>query len=166
MYCIEKYRAERNITYLYLSLPILISCLTLKGNVLVIVSIYILLTNIQKELESYESFICSPIKISGAKKIKIIKRGWKNLIKDPSILFDSSKETLSLHFDMHHGYGNLDKAINLIDEKDKKEFFEYVNNSALGPSPSECILKSTELPEESFEFNLNVNLKFKINFKI
>jgi hypothetical protein len=47
LFCIEKYRAERNIVYLYLSLPILISCLTLKGNVLVIVSIYILLTNIQ-----------------------------------------------------------------------------------------------------------------------
>ena len=86
-----------------------------------------LLTNIQKELESYESFICSPIKISGAKKIKIIKRGWKNLIKDPSILFDSSRETLSLHFDMHHGYKNLDKAIRLLNYKDKNDFNEYVH---------------------------------------
>ena len=40
---------------------------------------------------------------SGAKKIKIIKRGWKNLIKDPTILFQKNKETISFHFDMHHG---------------------------------------------------------------
>ena len=27
------------------------------------------------------------------------------------ILFDKKKENIDLHFDMHHGYGNLDKAI-------------------------------------------------------
>ena len=59
-----------------------------------------LLDNIDKKIENYESFICEPIKISGAKKVKIIKRGWRNLINDPTIIFKPSKETISLHFDM------------------------------------------------------------------
>jgi len=37
------------------------------------------------------------------------------------------KHTIKLHFDMFHGYGNLDKAINLLNENEKKDFEEYVN---------------------------------------
>ena len=29
---------------------------------------------------------------------------------------------------MHHGYGNLDKAINLLDDSDRDEFRNYVEN--------------------------------------
>tara|TARA_B100001057_G_scaffold380940_1_gene386724 strand:+ start:562 stop:1368 length:807 start_codon:yes stop_codon:yes gene_type:complete len=78
---------------------------------------------------NYEAIICKPIKVSGAKKIKIIKRGWKNLLKDPSILFNKKKQNLSLHFDMHHGYGNLEKAINELDEENKSDFYEYMNSN-------------------------------------
>ena len=87
-----------------------------------------LLTNINENLDHYDSVICEPIKISGAKKIKIIKRGWKNLIKDPSIIFDEKKQTISLHFDMHHGYKNLDKAIKLLEKENRDEFLEYVKS--------------------------------------
>ena len=75
----------------------------------------------------YDSIICKPINISGAKKIKIFKRGLRSLVRDPSILFNKNKETIKFHFDMHHGHGNLDKAINLLDEIDKDEFKEFVS---------------------------------------
>ncbi len=87
-----------------------------------------LLVNIDKKYQHYESFICKPIKVSGVKKIKLLKRGWKNIIKDPSILFDETKQTILLHFDMHHGYKNLEKAINLLDKSDRDEFYQYVKN--------------------------------------
>ena len=80
-----------------------------------------LLKNISKNLNYYESFICNPIDISGSKKIKITKRGWKNLLKDPSIFFDKKKQTIALHFDMHHGYHNLNKAIELLDKKNRDD---------------------------------------------
>ena len=86
-----------------------------------------LLNEISNELKSYDSFICSPISVSGANKIKIIKRGWKNLIKDPTIILKPNKETISLHFDMHHGYKNLEKAIDLLDDENKDDFRKYVN---------------------------------------
>ena len=48
-------------------------------------------------------------------------------MKDPSILFDIKKQTLLLHFDMHHGFGNIEKAINHLDERDRDDFFQYLN---------------------------------------
>ena len=77
--------------------------------------------------KDYESIICKPINISGAKKIKIIKRGWRTIVKDPTILYNSKKETIKFHFDMHHGHGNLDKAISLLDQNDRIDFMKFVN---------------------------------------
>ena len=35
---------------------------------------------------------------------------------------------------MHHGYGNLDKAIDVLDNKDRSEFKNFVNeNSSFNP---------------------------------
>ena len=87
-----------------------------------------LLVEPEKTWKNYDSIICNPINVSGVKKVKLLKRGWKNILKNPSIFFDKKKETIKLHFDMHHGYGNLDKAINLLDD-DKSEFKDYVNQN-------------------------------------
>jgi len=86
-----------------------------------------ILTNPEKNWNNYEAIICNPINISGSKKIKIFKRGFRSLIKDPSILWNLKKENILLHFDMHHGYGNLDKAINLLDASDSEEFRSFVH---------------------------------------
>jgi len=81
------------------------------------------------EWKDYEAILCEPININNAKKIKMIKRGFKTLIKKPSIFFDSNKQSIKFHFDMHHGYGNLDKAIDLLGDDDKKDFRNFVNNN-------------------------------------
>lgn len=88
-----------------------------------------LLTDLKEEWIDYDSLICDPIKISGAKTIKLIKRGWRNILKKPSILFQDKLQNISLHFDMHHGYGNLDKAIELLDLNDRNDFSEYVKSN-------------------------------------
>ena len=87
-----------------------------------------LLEDSSKDWENFDVIICDPIKISGAKKIKIVKRGFKNIIKEPSLLWKKDSETLKIHFDMHHGYGNLDKAISVLNNDDRNEFNLYVNN--------------------------------------
>jgi hypothetical protein len=84
---------------------------------------------IPKECNKYESIIAKPILVNNMKKMKILKRGFKSLIRDPEIFFNKRKQTVKLHFDMHHGYGNLDKAINLLDSKDKDGFKNFVNIS-------------------------------------
>ena len=85
-----------------------------------------LLQSIPSEWDQYESIICKPISVSGAKKIKILKRGWKLLLKNPSILFNKKKESISLHFDMHHGQGNMDKAIEMLSDNDREDFKKFV----------------------------------------
>ena len=61
--------------------------------------------------------------------MKLIKRGIKSIIKDPSLLFYKNKQTLKVHFDMHHGHGNLDKAVSLMNESERDEFNLFLNNS-------------------------------------
>ena len=60
-------------------------------------------------------------------KLKLIKRGYKSILKQPEILFNKEKQSIKLHFDMHHGYGNLDKAINFMKEVDRDDFRNYIN---------------------------------------
>ena len=69
-----------------------------------------------EEWNNYESIICNPINVNKVKKIKMLKRGFKSLARDPLIFFDEKKQSLKFHFDMHHGYGNLSKAANLLEK--------------------------------------------------
>ena len=87
------------------------------------------LDNIPEKYEKYDSIICDPISVRGAKKMKMLKRGFKNLIEDPLIFFNKDKHSVKLHFDMHHGYGNISKAANLLPEDDKNEFLKYISTS-------------------------------------
>ena len=84
--------------------------------------------------KKYESIICKPIKVDNPKKMKLFKRGMKNVLKDPSIIFQKKKQNIKLQFDMHHGYGILDKAISQLEKKDKEEFENFVNeNNSFNP---------------------------------
>ena len=85
--------------------------------------------SLPESLSQNNSIIVNSIFVNKVRKIKLIKRGIKSLIKNPSILFDESKQNVKLHFDMHHGHGNLDLAIDAMEDPDKKEFRDFVRNS-------------------------------------
>jgi len=87
------------------------------------------LSRVPDEWNNFDSIICDPIFVNKVKKIKMIKRGIKSIFKKPAIFFDESKQSVAFHFDMHHGYGNLKKAINLIDIEDRSEFQKFVDTS-------------------------------------
>ena len=87
------------------------------------------LNKVPNEWESFDSIVCKKIDLKDMKKMKMIKRGYRSIIKDPSILFDKKKHTINLHFDMHHGNGNLTKAASFLEDADRDEFLEYINTS-------------------------------------
>ena len=60
---------------------------------------------------------------------KIRKNTWIGFCQKRRFWINKKKQTIKLHFDMHHGYGNLDRAINLLDNDDKIGFRNFVNNS-------------------------------------
>ena len=90
-----------------------------------------LLVEADNEWNKYDAIICDPISVNNVKKIKMLKRGFKNIIQEPRIFFDSRKQSLKFHFDMHHGKGNIDQAINLLNENDKKDFFNFLENNTM-----------------------------------
>lgn len=94
-----------------------------------------LLTEPDNEWNDYDAIICKPISVKNVKNSKLIKRGWRSILHDPTLLFDKRKKNLLLHFDMHHGYGNLEKAISVMNKKYRDDFLYYVkDNSILHPN--------------------------------
>lgn len=79
------------------------------------------------EWQDYDVVICDPWDVRVPKLSKLIKNGFRSILNEPSILINKKKHTIKLHFDMYHGYGNLDKAINTLPLHDQKDFRNYVN---------------------------------------
>ena len=108
----------------------------------------VILKTVPDEWKNYNSII-QPIMLLKEKKMVMIKRGFKSLIKNPSIFFNKDKHSIKLHFDMHHGYGNLDKAINVMNLNDREDFREYVNTN-IGFSANNMFIAKKEIAEKWF----------------
>ena len=87
------------------------------------------LTEVPSQWLGYNAIICEPINLEVTNFMKLIKKGWKNVIQNPSIIFDKKQHTIKLHFDMFHGQGIIDKAISVMDKKDRNDFKEYICRS-------------------------------------
>ena len=122
-----------------------------------------ILEEIPKEWENYEVILCNPIKVNYAKKMKMIKRGWRNLLVEPSIFFDVSKQNIKLQFDMFHGYGILDKAIELLDYEEAEDFKKYVN-SKTEFSPNIMFITQKKIMLRYFESVFNWLIKCEKTF--
>ena len=88
----------------------------------------ILQTEPTKEWNNYDVVLCNPYNLEVIKKMKLLKRGYKSIIKDPSIIFNKKKHTIKLHFDMFHGHGNLEKASKALPDKDRYDFMNFVSS--------------------------------------
>jgi len=87
----------------------------------------LLLREIPKHLENYESILGENFYINKLKFSKLIKHNFKTMVLNPNLFFDKSKRTIKFHFDMMHGHGNLERAINLLDSDDREDFRFFVN---------------------------------------
>ena len=74
----------------------------------------------------------------------------KSFLKKPSILFNEKKRTLKLHFDMFHGYGNMDKAIDKMNDRDKNDFRNFMNNN-YKYNPHIMFISTPEIANSWFE---------------
>ena len=85
------------------------------------------LNEIPNNWENNEVILGQDIYMSGWSKMKIIKHGLKSFLLRPKY-FLKKNQNLKLHFDSFHGYGNLDKAIELLDSNDKNDFKFFMEN--------------------------------------
>lgn len=86
-----------------------------------------ILKKIPEEYSNYESIIGSDFFVNKFRFSKFVKHNLKKMIFDPQTIFFKSKRTIKFHFDMWHGDGNLQRAINLLEGEEKKDFEHYVN---------------------------------------
>ena len=98
----------------------------------------------------YDAIIGDQIHMNGIKWIKIIKYGKIALLRNPLALF-KSKQNIKFQFDMFHGNGVLDKAIKLLDEKDKYDFKNYVINNTSYNQGNMFICKSKKIINEYYQ---------------
>ena len=88
----------------------------------------IIIKEIPTEWQNYDTIIGEHMFINDLKFSKLIKRGLKSLIRNPNAVI-RSKRNIRFHFDMWHGNGNLDRAIDLLDERDKEDFRSYTRQN-------------------------------------
>jgi len=88
----------------------------------------------------------NPLKMS-----KIIKHGIKAFIRNPNAIFKKSR-TIRFQFDMFHGNGNLDKAIDVLDLKDREDFRDFTrSNTSINYGGAMFVCRSKKTINDFYE---------------
>ena len=99
---------------------------------------------IPEELQTYDAIIGEDLFINQLRISKFIKKRFKKIFLNPSLLL-SKNRTIKFHFDMMHGDGNLDKAISVLDVKERNDFKDFVNSEVSFNPHNMFICKSKEI---------------------
>ena len=105
----------------------------------------LVLQNYETEWKNYDAIIGEPISIGGTKVIKVIKYGKLAILRNPKAIFSRSGQTIRWQFDMFHGSGNLDKAIELLPNKDRDDFKHFTRNETSFSRGNMFISKSPKI---------------------
>ena len=108
------------------------------------------LKTIPDEYEKYETILGTPMFVNQWKIMKFLKKGLKIVAKKPALIFDKNKRNLKFHFDLMHGYNNLEKAIDFLDEDNKNDFRNFVNTQSSFNPHNMFICKSTKILERYY----------------
>ena len=103
-----------------------------------------ILNNIPEEWENYDVVLGDKISLDNVKWMKVLKYGKKALLRNPKAVF-KNKRNIRFQFDMFHGNGVLDKAINLLGKEDKNDFKEFVNKETSYNQGNMFICKSKKI---------------------
>ena len=129
----------------------------------------LVLQKIEPEWENYNTIIGEPITISSGKLIKILKYGKLALLKNPKAMFSEKGRTIKWQFDMYHGVGNLDKAIDLLPDKDRENFRSFTRTETSFARGNMFICKSSKIMnayfKEIFEWLSNCEKIFGFNLE-
>ena len=103
-----------------------------------------ILKEVPESWKDYDVILAEKINLENINFIKILKYGKLSLVANPKSFFKSGR-TIKFHFDMFHGNGVLDKAINVLNKDDKEDFRYYVNNNNSFNQANMFICKSPQL---------------------
>tara|TARA_B100000780_G_scaffold261529_1_gene214024 strand:+ start:293 stop:1141 length:849 start_codon:yes stop_codon:yes gene_type:complete len=117
-------------------------------------------SNILREIPdkylNFDAFVAKPQNLTGYKFSKLFRKAKKNIINKPSILFNKKNHNIKLHFDMFHLYCGLEKAASVMDNSQKNDFLNYINNETELFSPFSIFIlkkdKFKKLCESTFKW--------------
>ena len=103
-----------------------------------------IIQEIPQEWKEYDTILGDHIELK-FKLMKILKYGKKAILNNPKAIFSKKHRNIKFHFDMFHGVGLLDKAIDLLEDEDREHFRNFVNNNNSFNKATMFVCKSKDL---------------------
>ena len=100
--------------------------------------------------EKYECILGKKFSVQNYKFSKILKKHLIEFLKKPQLIFDKKKRSLKFHFNLFHGKGNLDLAINQLEKKYQKDFENYMSTNTEF-HPHNMFICKTEILKNYYE---------------
>ncbi len=110
----------------------------------------LLLKEIPKSYEDYDVILGEEYFINQMKLMKFIKKGFKLIINNPSLLINKKKRNIKFHFDLMHGENNIERAIKFLDHKNKNDFLQFINEKNSFNPHNMFICKSKEILKDYY----------------
>lgn len=86
------------------------------------------LLDIPKEWNGYDTILGQQFFINKMKLSKLVKHGLRSLLDHPPAIFEKNR-SIKFHFNAFHGFGNLDKAIDLLNNEDREDFRKFTEQN-------------------------------------
>ena len=112
----------------------------------------LVLKEYQPEWSGYDAIVGKPIFVGKTKIIKVLKYGKMALIRNPLAMFSQRGRNIRWQFEMSHGIKNLDKAIDLLPDKDREEFRLFTRTNSSFSRGNMFISKSSKIINDYFSY--------------
>ncbi len=104
-----------------------------------------ILREIPDEYQKFDVILGDPFFVNKRKIMKFLKKGFPLIVSNPKILFSEKARNIKFHFDLMHGRGNLDKAIDLLNVENREDFRNFVNTEVSFNPHNMFICRSKQL---------------------
>ena len=113
-----------------------------------------ILKKIPNEWENSNVILGQKIHVNNWKLSKIFKHAKKKFLLNPSY-FIKSNQNIKLHFDVFHGEGLIDKAIEVLDDSEKNDFKNFILNESSFNRENLFFCRSKRIMNDYFESIFN-----------
>ena len=111
----------------------------------------LVLKSVSSNFNNFDSILGDNFYVNQLRLSKFIKHNFGTIISNPSLLFNKHKRTIKFHFDMMHGKGNLDKAIEVLNQNDREDFRDFVNKEVSFNPHNMFICKNSKILYSYYE---------------
>ena len=108
------------------------------------------LIHVPEEWNNYDTILGQQFFINKMKLSKLVKHSLRSLLNRPSAIFEKNRN-IKFHFNSFHGFGKLDKAIDLLNDEDREDFRKFVNTEVSFNPHNMFICKSKRILKNYYE---------------